>query len=266
MRAVVALVGILIAFGWRQEVPPVTPCESGGALRPSHDLYCIELAPIPALEGARGSVELGRIPSPFGVNVNRDGRQLYAPVMRVQGLLAADSFAPGARYWMAWIATQQLALVKSLGVVGKGGFNLPTVDWPKFLILITAESSSNPAEPKGRVALRGLSPSSRMMPPDMSQFIYGAVPTGGAGHLHDSAGWVHPSMPPGLSMMPAEMQLPPPAATPFLPSEARAAPVPEAEPRQVARVRNGDTLVLVAMPVRRSVGGRSFIGYGYNGQ
>ena len=265
MRAAVFGLGILVALATPRQAPPETPCQTG-VLFPSHDLYCIELAPIPALEGVSGSVELGRIPSPFGVNVNRDGRQQYAPVLRAQGLPQPGAFAAGARYWIAWIATQQLASVERLGVVGNGVFHLPAVDWPKFLILITAEASSNGTEPKGRIALRGLSPSSRMMPPDMSQFIYGAVPTGEVVHHHDTAGWVHPSMPPGLSMMPAEMQLAPPAATPFLPSEGRAASIMEARPREVVRLKSGDTLVLAATPVRRSIGTRSFIGYAYNGQ
>ena len=265
MRAALLGLGILVALATARQAPQETPCQTG-ALLPSHDLYCIELAPIPALEGVSGSVELGRMPSPFGVNVNRDGRQQYAPALRVRGLPQPAGFAAGARYWVAWIATQQLGSVKRLGVVGNGMFLLPTVDWPKFLILITAETSSNGTEPKGRVALRGLSPSSRMMPPDMSQFIYGAVPTGEAVHRHDSSGWVHPSMPPGLSMMPAEMQLAPPAATPFLPSQGGAALIMEARPREVVRLKSGDTLVLAAMPVRRSIGPRQFIGYAYNGQ
>ena len=69
-------------------------------------------------------------------------------------------------------------------------------------------------------------------------------------------------MPAGLAMMPAEMGLPFPAATPFLPSAARGAPIPEARPRDVVRLNDGDTLRLVAAPLRQTVHGQSFIGSG----
>ena len=140
-----------------------TPCEaSSSALGPSRDLYCIELDPIPALEGVSATFELNRIPSPFGVNVTRDGRQMYAPVLRVTGLPEPAAFSPGARVWIVWIATQQLHPTRKLGVVGNGRHVLPTIDWPKFLILVTAEPSGAVEQPDGRVALRGFSPSSRM--------------------------------------------------------------------------------------------------------
>ena len=265
---------------------PDTPCGSGGAApRPSRDLYCIELVPIPALEGVTATFELDRIPSPFGVNVTRDGRQVYAPLLRVTGLPEPAAFSKGARVWIAWIATQQLNPTRKLGAVGNGSYVLPAVDWPKFLILITAEASPEAKEPDGRVALRGFSPSSRMQPPDMSQFLYGAAPvadtgtfrprgaevTDHSGHQGSpppggATGWIHPPMPAGLAMMPAEMRLAFPLATAFLPSAGGAAAIPDAGPRQIVRLEDGDTLVLTAAPVRQTVKGQSFIGYGYNGQ
>jgi FtsP/CotA-like multicopper oxidase with cupredoxin domain len=266
--------------------PADTPCDAGGtAPRPSRDLYCIDLEPIPALEGVSATFELNRIPSPFGVNVTRDGRQVYAPVLRVTGLPEAATFSAGARVWIAWMATQQLQPTRKLGVVGNGEYALPAIDWPKFLILVTAERSAEVAEPLGGVALRGFSPSARMQPPDLSEFLYGAAPVGdsaarsraagvGADHSqHQGAAppsgavsWIHPPMPPGLAMMPAEMALPLPLATPFLPSATRAALIPDAKPRAVVRLKDGDRFVLTAGPLRQTVKGHSFVGYGYNGQ
>ena len=261
-----------------------TPCEtSGRAPGPSRDLYCVDLDPIPALEGATATFELNRIPSPFGVNVTRDGRQVYAPVLRVTGLPEPAAFSPGARVWIAWIATPQLHPTRKLGVVGNGRHVLPTIDWPKFLILVTAESSGEAEQPDGRVALRGFSPSSRMQPPDLSEFLYGAAPVAdpaspragapGSDHARHAgappasgiASWIHPPMPAGVAMMPAEMRLPSPAASPFLPLET-AGPVPDAKAREVVRLEDGDTLVLTAGPVRQTVRGHRFVGYGYNGQ
>lgn len=262
-----------------------TPCEAAGpAPGSSRDLYCIDLDPIPALEGITATFELNRIPSPFGVNVTREGRQVYAPVLRVTGLPEPAAFSAGARVWIAWMATEQLSPTRKLGVVGNGRHELPAIDWPKFLILITAESSALVAEPDGRVALRGFSPSARMQPPDLSEFLYGAAPVGdtqapgkvpaGTDHaMHTgqapasaTTSWIHPPMTAGVPMMPAEMRLPSPAASPFLPSEPRGAPVPDAKPREVVRLGDGDSLVLTAGPVRQTVRGHRFIGYGYNGQ
>src|ERR1043166_4794500 len=266
-----------------QTQSPDTPCGSGGAApRPSRDLYCIELVPIPALEGVTATFELDRIPSPFGTNVTRDGRQVYAPVLRATGLPEPAAFSPGARVWIAWMTTQQFSETRKLGAVGNGTYSLPQVDWPKFLILMTAEVSADAREPDGRVALRGFSPSSRMQPPDMSQFLYGAAPltdpTAPGAPVDDrsahhadppagtTTGWIHPPMPPGRARMPAEVRLPPPRASPFLPYVARAALIPDARPRTLIRLKDGDTLQLTAQPVRQTVRGHSFIGYGYNAQ
>ena len=277
-----AITAAMTPLTTNRALPPNTPCTADSSgLAPSRDLYCIDLTAIPGLEGVSATFELNRVPSPFGTNVTRDGRQVYAPVLRVSGLPEPAAFSANARVWVAWLATQQLTPTRRLGVVGNGSFALPQVDWPKFLILVSAEASAEAAEPSGRVALRGFSPSARMQPPDLSEFLYGAAPIGtpsapGAASVHaqhEGAAppsgitvWIHPPMPPGLAMMPAEMGLPSPAATPFLPSAARAALIPAARPREVARLNDGDTLVLTAGPVRQTVQGQSFVGYGYNGQ
>src|SRR5438477_1249565 len=107
MRPAALVLSVALAI-WTQEgrkhfaatpaQPPSldTPCGTGGtAPRPSRDLYCIELVPIPALEGVTATFELNRIASPFGTNVTRDGRQMYAPVLRASGLPEPAAFSPG---------------------------------------------------------------------------------------------------------------------------------------------------------------------------
>jgi hypothetical protein len=105
-----------------------TPCTSADSVTgPSRDLYCLDLDAIPALEGVTATFELNRIPAAFGVNVSRDGRQIYAPVLRVTGLPEAAAFSPGARVWVAWMATEQLNPTRKLGVVGNGRHALAEV-------------------------------------------------------------------------------------------------------------------------------------------
>ena len=234
---------------------------------------------MPQLSGTRATLELNRIPSPFGANVTRDGAIVYAPVLRASGLPAAASYRSGARVWVAWLATPTMYPVRKLGVIRNGDTSLPPVDWATFFVLITAEDSAGVDEPTGRVALRGYSASWRMQPPDITAFLYGAVPDPAnrgavdahAGHgaastppASATATWIHPPMPRGLAMMPSEMRLPAPNASPFLPRAS--GPVPDARPRELIRAASGDTVVLTAGLVRQTVGGHSFIGYGYNGQ
>jgi FtsP/CotA-like multicopper oxidase with cupredoxin domain len=285
--------GVLVCLAavsqrWRVAVQEdATPCRESTAvqLQVSRDLYCIELTAVPALARVSASFELNRFPSPFGANVTRDGALVYAPVLRAQGLPEPGAFAEGARVWVAWLTTPLLQPTRKLGTVGNGENALPRIDWSKFLILVTAELSPAVTEPSGRVALRGFSPSSRLQPPDMIEFLYGALPAAQkaaresaqiahAAHAGDTtrapasgaASWLHPPMPRGLAMMPAEMNLAAPGATPFLPQVAASVAVPDAKPREVVRVQDGDTLVLTAGLVRQTIGRHSFIGYGYNGQ
>ncbi|MEX2283785.1 MAG: multicopper oxidase family protein [Gemmatimonadota bacterium] len=260
-----------------------TPCSTGAnaVLPPSRDLYCIELVPVPvaALERTSATFELNRIPSPFGANVTRDGAIVYSAVLRAENLPEPSVVQPGARVWVAWIATPVMSPTLKLGVIRNGVTALPNVDWMKFLVLVTAEQSADVTEPTGRPALRGFSASWRMQPPDLTQFLYGSVTDSTrapatdphAGHATPAATsasaiakWIHPPMPRGLAMMPSEMQLPPPKTSPYLPNPA--VTVPAARPREIVRVEDGDTVFLTAGFVRQTVNGQSFIGYGYNGQ
>lgn len=73
-------------------------------------------------------------------------------------------------------------------------------------------------------------------------------------------------MPPGMPMMPGLVGLVPTVSS-FLPG-AGVDPmsVPAVKPSSVARLRNGDTLDLTAMLVRRTVRGHPFVMYGFNGE
>jgi FtsP/CotA-like multicopper oxidase with cupredoxin domain len=149
------------------------------------------------------------------------------------------------------------SLIK-LGAVRNGTTTLRPVDFDKFVILITTERSATVRAPSGRVILRGQSPSTRLFPPDLLEFSVG----GGEHHEHAPSDWPMVPMPPGITMLPAEMALRP-AVAPYLPTDSTA---PLARPREVVKMKDGDTLHLEAGLVRRTVNGRTYTMFGYNGQ
>ena len=73
-------------------------------------------------------------------------------------------------------------------------------------------------------------------------------------------------MPKGMPMIPGLVGLVPPVA-PFLPGAGiDVKKLPMVKPSTVANLKNGDTLDLTATIVRRTIKGRSFAMYGFNGQ
>jgi FtsP/CotA-like multicopper oxidase with cupredoxin domain len=151
------------------------------------------------------------------------------------------------------------------------------VTFDRFLLLISAEADTSVTEMRGRVVLRGESAGDRMRPADTYQFFLGAMTrdsssgmagmAGMSGHehhaMHGALSWVEAPMFPGLDMLPSEMALRP-AEAPWLPAPDSLAPV--ARPREVVRLEDGDTLDLAAGVVNRSIAGRSYTMFGFNGQ
>ncbi len=86
------------------------------------------------------------------------------------------------------------------------------------------------------------------------------------GAMGDSLAWRMPPMDASMPMMP-ELMGQRPMIAPYLPGEGMdPAMVPEARPREVVAMADGDTLELEAGFVRRTLGGKTFVMYGYNGQ
>ena len=256
------------------------PCDDGPTpLSPSRDLYCIELIPAPGIRGASGRVELGRIPGPFTIAVSADGRLLHQPVVWLDGLPPASSLGRFTKY-VAWLATPVMHPVVKLGEVRNGRNVLPTIGIEKFLILVTAEASLDVTEPGGRAVMRGQSPATRLQPPDVMQFALGGVSQDTASVTHDmnehaahggqppatpEVAWTTVPMVPGLQMLPAEMALRPEVAA-YLPQAKAGETVHAAQPRQLVRLADGDTLRLAANLVTRKFKGRAYTMYGFNGQ
>ena len=248
------------------------PCDPPSPHGPSRDLYCIELVPAPGVDGAAGTVELGQPAGPFIVAVTADGLPRHRLVLSASGLPAPSSLGR-FRGYVAWVAPPAMHPVRRLGEVANGRTVLGDVDLEKFVVLVTAEASPGGREPEGRVVLRGQSPSTRLFPPDLLEFSIGRMGRRGAGPPHPSmhggrhagagaARWTGVPMPPGLAMLPAEMALRP-EVTPFLPPAGDA---PPARPRELVRLGDGDTLRLEAGLVRRSLKGRTYTMYAFNGQ
>ena len=275
---------------------PSSPCDDappppGATLSASRDLYCIFLTARPGLEPATGRLELRPPPSPFGVAVNAAGNHLYEGLLTLEGLPEPGSLGE-YQHFVAWLATPLFDVVHNLGVVSNGARSIGEISLNKFMILVTAEARADLPEWEGALVLRATSPSARMSPPDMQEFLIGATGTLGggedaaaqdtpmAGHDHHGGGarepgeWPRPPMMPGLTMFPALMALDPPSVTPFLPATAAGslaspldpATLPLARPREVVPLDDGDAIALEAGLVRRRIRGRDHVMYAFNGQ
>jgi FtsP/CotA-like multicopper oxidase with cupredoxin domain len=239
---------------------------AAGAAGPSPDLYCIVLAPAAGAGGASGTAQLDWIPGPFTVNVAGDGTHRWHLTLQLAGLppLPAGR-APG---FVVWATPPSLTPMVRVGTAHAGTTRVGAVALDRFTVLVTAEPDTTATQRRGASVLRGESAASRMRPADVYQFFLGVlgVPSGAGAHLHadhaDSSGWRDVPMYPGLDMLPAEMALRPPVSA-WVPA---AGPAPPARPREVERLASGDTLALTAALVQRSIAGRSFTMFGFNGQ
>jgi len=261
-----------------------TPPPAGATLTPSRDLYCIFLTARPGLEAMSGRLELRTPHSPFGVAVNPAGNHLYEGILTLEGL--PDPATLGEyNHIVAWLATPLFDEIARIGPVSNGTQSIGEISLNKFMVLVTAEARPDAPEWEGRLLLRATSPSARMSPPDMQEYLLGATGTGTmaggetgdmamAGHAeHGGMGaggngtWPHPEMMPGLTMFPALMALDPPGASAFLPGAGiDPGTLPLARPREVIELDDGDEVDLEAGLVRRRIRSRDYVMYGFNGQ
>ena len=263
---------------FRSERPCAEP--SSLVLQASRNLYCMDLVATPDLQGVEATAELGRVPSAFGVRVTADGQHEYDVMLTVSGLPDPQSLGDYSTF-VAWVTTPLLYPVTKLGEVGNGTTQLSPISLNKFLLLVSAEASVDVTERSGRLVLRGFSPSTRKQPADLFEFLLGVgrqADAGGAqatrremtemGGGTGPGGWVRPPMPAGLPMLQALMDLDPPPVSPYLPGLRApiSGPVPNARPRELVMMSDGDTLDLEAGFVRRNIRGKQFTMYGFNGQ
>jgi len=222
----------------------------------------VDLLPTASGGPAAGVVELGRVPSAFGVALTADGNQLYNLTAWIRDLPDPRSLGPYQTY-VAWVTTPVLDPVLNLGDVQNGENALGEVHFNKFMILVTAEASAEVEERTGPLVLRGRSPSMLMQGHDLlaqaPSALQPAQPTG------VGRGWAIPPMYPGVAMLPGMRGLAP-ATEPLALAADTIDLLPEAMPRQVVRLGNGGTLDLEAGLVRRNIRGRTLTMLAFNNQ
>jgi FtsP/CotA-like multicopper oxidase with cupredoxin domain len=240
------------------------------------DLWCVDLLPTASGAGARGAVLLAPGRSPFGVSVTPDGTAVYDLAIALSGLPDPADLGPYDRY-VAWATPPSLSPAHRLGEVRAGGEPEPlgTIALDKFRILVTAEAdpAAGPDEGdawEGPIVLRGTSPSMRLQPHELPALIAAGIAArpdrDPAGHGHGSSsadGWIAPPMHPDVPMIEGLEGLRPDVA-PWLPPDDPSAP--EARPSEVVPLADGDTLDLLAGPVRRTIRGHDVTLYAFNGQ
>jgi FtsP/CotA-like multicopper oxidase with cupredoxin domain len=223
--------------------------------------------PVPEFRSARAILELRAPASAFGVAVTRDGRPRQDVAITIEGL--PDPTALGAAAYVAWAADLVMANVTRLGVVRNGRTELPAVNENQFRVLVTAEPVADADDRRGRIILRGTSPSVKLLGHrDVATAgMPGVRVEGGGDHAdHRVGGWPMPDMPPDMAMMPGMTGLHP-AVSPYLPGQGVDVDgLPAAEPRRVVRLADGDTLRLDAGLVKRAIGAKTFVMYAFNRQ
>ncbi len=269
LRVVALLLATATGAGAQSEsLPPDSRCPRG--LSPFSTPFCSELVAVPDLPGATGMMELRPVRSPFGVAVTPDGRLRTRIVLHVSSLPRPDSLGPYRRY-VAWAYTITMDEELRLGVVTNGRNDVGEVPYEPFRVLIAAEGVRPAPARTGKLVLRATSPSALLLAHrDAVMNLTGRATVAGdrvsadehAGH-DMGGGW---EMPPGDPRI-APMAMPhmTPGTPPFLP-DSTGRLVTDARPREVVTLEDGDTLRLRAGLVRRTIGSRVFVMYGYNGQ
>lgn len=208
-------------------------------------------------------LELRWIQSPFGVAVHPDGQLRHYLVARLEDLPSPGSLGSYTAF-VAWGYDLTMGQEKKLGEVRNGMNALGELPYEHFRVLISAEESASVATRRGRLVMRATSPGSLMLAHrDAMAPMMGAAAAAGE-HAGHHAAWPMPPEDPRIA--PMAMGHSAPTTAPWLPSVKDSSAVKNARPREVIELADGDTLSLEATIVRRTIGNRTFLMYGYNGQ
>lgn len=124
--------------------------------------YAIDLVPTRKVPGARmaeGQGDVTFATSPFGVSVSENGQYVYNLSVAMANVRLGEGEALDV-----WVTTPNLDQIRHLGRLDDELKTVGTVDWNKFLVVVTLESSSQ--EPgatwTGPIVTRGMSRSGLM--------------------------------------------------------------------------------------------------------
>lgn len=137
------------------------------------DILLMRTAAVP---DAEGTARLVYSPSPFGVAVTADGVASYDVMVTLSGLPAPASLGSFTTY-VAWATTPDLSRWYRLGPVQNGSSRVGPVALNKFMFVISAEAGPAPAERKGPIVFRGISPSSWLQS-FLSHPLFRGIPPG----------------------------------------------------------------------------------------
>lgn len=122
------------------------------------NIYRFPLRPTSRARAASGMGELFISWSPFGVSVTPDGFLDYVLTVTIKGLPPVATL--GGKAYVAWITTPELDRMEKLGVLEESGKLTSHVSsMNKFILLITAEKSTEVSKRSGPILIRGISPS-----------------------------------------------------------------------------------------------------------
>lgn len=129
---------------------------------PGTEYYAIELVTTKKVPGtglAKGKAVMSFNQSPFGISVSQQGNFVHKLNIQIQNLPE-----PKEASYVAWVTTPSLDNIKMLDVLDKNFEGSGTVDWNKYLVVITKESSAENLGSmwKGPIVMRGMSKSGYM--------------------------------------------------------------------------------------------------------
>ncbi|HEU5209681.1 MAG TPA: hypothetical protein VFU06_09730 [Longimicrobiales bacterium] len=149
--AVLLLAGAAPALGSPVAASDIRPCRAGP------DPYEVRLVPTAHANGASGIVRLTFAESPYVVTVTAEGHHRYQAHLSTEGLDGRSGSL------VAWAATPELDQVQKLGVLSADGVLPPAeITFNKFLVFVTEEEDAGVERWRGRILLRGISPSGRL--------------------------------------------------------------------------------------------------------
>ncbi|MBO6585171.1 MAG: hypothetical protein JJ953_03595 [Gracilimonas sp.] len=137
--------------------PPLVCAERGS------EYYTIDLVTtknVPGTGLAKGKAVMKFNPNPFGISITKDGSYQHRLDIKLNKVNK-----PQKGTFVAWVTTPSLDKVKLLGALDKNLETSGTVDWNKYIVVITLEegvSKSNSSTWSGPIAFRGLSRSGLM--------------------------------------------------------------------------------------------------------